>query len=100
MPKVKSLDPFWESKQKNIPLFEDKITKIHLPNNTGKPFILGVIFFFLGFFLVFSMWIPAIVAGVGVIVMLAAMSFDQDHGFYVSAEEVIATEKKLRGETV
>ncbi|MNE57209.1 Quinol oxidase subunit 1 [compost metagenome] len=100
VPKVNSLDPFWEAKQKKVSLFEDKITKIHLPNNTGKPFILGVIFFFLGFFLVFSMWIPAIVAGVGVIVMLAAMSFDQDHGFYVSAEEVIATEKKLRGETV
>jgi cytochrome aa3-600 menaquinol oxidase subunit 1 len=72
-----------------------------MPSNTGKPFILGVIFFFLGFFLVFSMWIPAIVAGVGVLIMLAAMSFDRDHGYYISVDEVMATEKKwMRGETV
>lgn len=78
-----------------------KITKIHMPSNTGKPFILGVIFFILGFSLVFSLWIPAILSGIGVIVMLAFMSFDRDHGYYISAEEVIATEKKLkRGETV
>ncbi|OKP66112.1 cytochrome ubiquinol oxidase subunit I [Paenibacillus helianthi] len=101
VPKVQTRDAFWSAKHDKLPLFEDKITKIHMPSNTGKPFILGVIFFFAGFFLVFSMWIPAIVAGVGILIMLAAMSFDRDHGYYISVDEVNATEKKLmRGETV
>lgn len=100
VPNVKTRDAYWSAKQDKVPLFEDKITKIHMPSNTGKPFVLGVIFFIAGFSLVFSLWIPAILSGVGILIVLAAMSFDRDHGFYIPAEEVIATEKKLRGETV
>jgi cytochrome aa3-600 menaquinol oxidase subunit 1 len=100
VPTVKTRDAYWFSKQDNVPLYEDKITKIHMPSNSGKPFILGVIFFIAGFSLVFSLWILAILSGVGILIVLAAMSFDRDHGFYIPAEEVIATEKKLRGETI
>lgn len=102
VPKVETRDALWSAKHDNIPLYtETKYTKIHMPSNTGKPFILGVVFFFLGFFLVFSMWIPAIVSGIGILVVLAFMSFDKDQGYYIPVEEIAATEKKLmRGETV
>jgi cytochrome aa3-600 menaquinol oxidase subunit 1 len=99
-PTVKGMDPFWAAKKENQPLYEGKIEPIHMPNNSGQPFILGVIFFFLGFFLVFSMWVPAIVTGVGVVIMLAWRSFERDHGRHISVEEIIETERKLGGDTV
>lgn len=100
VPSVDGLDPYWAHKQGKTKLYSGDISKIHMPSNTGKPFVLGVIFFFWGFFLVFSMWIPAIVATVGILIVLATMSFDRDNGFYIPKEEIIATEKKLGGEKI
>ena len=98
MPNVKDVDPLWYSKTHNEPLYEDKIQPIHMPSNTGKPAIMGMFFFLSGFCLVFSWWIPAIIFGIGVFVMLAARSFERDPGYYVSVEEIEGTEKVLRGE--
>ncbi|WP_152395081.1 cytochrome aa3 quinol oxidase subunit I [Paenibacillus guangzhouensis] len=99
-PNVKGMDAYWHSKKENQPLFEGKIEPIHMPNNSGQPFILGVIFFFLGFFLIFSWWIPSIIAGIAVIIMLAARTFERDHGRHIPVKEIIETEKKLGGELV
>ncbi|MEF2966338.1 cytochrome aa3 quinol oxidase subunit I [Paenibacillus sp. M1] len=98
VPKVHGLDPFWEAKKGGQPLFEGKIEEIHMPNNSGQPIILGIIFFFFGFFMVFSWWIPAIVAGIGIVVMLAVRSFERDHGRHIPVKEIMETESKLRGE--
>lgn len=100
IPKVTRRDAFWFAKKDNVPLTDEKITKIHMPSNDGKPFILGVIFFFFGFFLVFSWWVPAIISGIAILLVMAAMSFDRDEGYYIPVEEVVETEKKLRGDTV
>lgn len=99
-PNVKGMDPFWEAKKNKQPLYEGKIEPIHMPNNSGQPVILGAIFFFLGFFLVFSMWVPAIIAGIGVLIMLAVRTFERDHGRHISVEEIMETELKLGGDTV
>ncbi|MDU5918727.1 MAG: cytochrome aa3 quinol oxidase subunit I, partial [Eggerthella sp.] len=77
VPEVDDLDPFWKAKKTGKPLYNGKIEEIHMPNNSGQPIILGIIFFFFGFFMVFSWWIPAIIAGLGVIVMLAVRSFER-----------------------
>ncbi|MBG9795223.1 quinol oxidase subunit 1 [Paenibacillus dendritiformis] len=98
IPTVKSLDAFWFWKKDKQPLYEDKIEEIHMPNNSGQPFILGVIFFFLGFFLVFSWWIPSIIAGLGVLIMLAVRSFERDHGHHIPVKTIQETEQRLRGE--
>ncbi|MBW4841115.1 MAG: cytochrome aa3 quinol oxidase subunit I [Paenibacillaceae bacterium] len=95
VPKVDSLDAFWESKKSGKPLFTDKIEEIHMPNNSGQPFILGMIFMFFGFFMVFSWWVPAIIAGLGIVVMLAVRSFERDHGRHIPVSEIIKTEKAL-----
>ncbi|MBE9915387.1 cytochrome aa3 quinol oxidase subunit I [Paenibacillus donghaensis] len=101
LPNVKSQDAFWHAKKHNVPLYEEgPYEEIHMPSNSGQPFILGVIMFILGFSLVFSWFIPAIIAGVGVIIMLAVRSFERDHGYHISAKEIAATEQKLRGDTV
>ncbi|MDR0268218.1 cytochrome aa3 quinol oxidase subunit I [Paenibacillus sp.] len=101
LPNVKSEDAFWHAKKHNVPLYEDgPYEEIHMPSNSGQPFILGVIMFALGFSLVFSWFIPAIIAGVGVLIMLALRSFERDHGYHISAKEIAATEQKLRGDIV
>jgi cytochrome aa3-600 menaquinol oxidase subunit 1 len=99
-PNVKARDALWAAKYDNLPIFDEEIKPIHLPSNSGKPVILGAVFFMLGFSLVFSWWIPAIVSGVGILIVLAFMSFDRDHGITVSVKEIMETEKKLRGETL
>lgn len=98
VPKVNGLDPFWEAKKGGQPLFEDKIEEIHMPNNSGQPFILGIIFFFFGFAMVFSWWPAALVSGIGIIIMLAVRSFERDHGRHIPVSEIIQTEERLRGE--
>ncbi|AOZ93800.1 cytochrome aa3 quinol oxidase subunit I [Paenibacillus crassostreae] len=99
-PNVKTRDALWAAKHDNISIFDEEIKPIHLPSNTGKPIILGAIFFAFGFAMVFSWFIPAIIAGIGIIIVMATMSFDRDHGITVSVKEIMETEKKLRGETL
>lgn len=95
VPEVDDLDPFWKAKITGKPLYNGKIEEIHMPNNSGQPIILGIIFFFFGFFMVFSWWIPAIIAGLGVIVMLAVRSFERDHGRHIPVKEIKKTEEAL-----
>lgn len=98
IPKVDGLDPFWTSKKTGKPLTEGEIEEIHMPNNSGQPFILGMIFMAFGFCMVFSWWVPSIVFGIGIVIMLAVRSFERDHGRHISVKEIKETEQRLRGE--
>lgn len=98
IPKVNGLDPFWASKKSGQPLTEGDYEEIHMPNNSGQPFILGMIFMAFGFCMVFSWWIPSIIFGIGIVIMLAVRSFERDHGRHISVKEIKETEQRLRGE--
>ncbi|WP_077214761.1 cytochrome aa3 quinol oxidase subunit I [Bacillus dakarensis] len=78
-------------------LFPGKYEKIHMPNNSGLPFIMGVIFFVWGFSFVFAMWIPLIIATIGIFACMGYRSAEKDHGRYISVKEIEDTETKLRG---
>ncbi|MFC9597648.1 cytochrome aa3 quinol oxidase subunit I [Peribacillus butanolivorans] len=97
VPTVDSTEAFWDSKKKGFKLFGGKVEKIHMPNNSGVPFIMSCIFFVWGFAMVFSMWIVAIIATLGIFACMAHRSFEKDHGRYISVEEIEETENKLRG---
>ncbi|MFE4707142.1 cytochrome aa3 quinol oxidase subunit I [Peribacillus simplex] len=97
VPTVDSTEAFWDSKKKGFKLFGGKVEKIHMPNNSGVPFIMSCIFFVWGFALVFSMWIFAIIATIGIFACMIHRSFEKDHGRYISVEEIEETENKLRG---
>ncbi|WP_099361080.1 cytochrome aa3 quinol oxidase subunit I [Fredinandcohnia onubensis] len=96
-PSVNSSEPFWDDKKKKHKLFPGKIEKIHMPNNSGVPFIMSSIFFVWGFSFVFAMWPLLIISTIGIFVCMAYRSFEQDHGRYISVEEVKETEEKLGG---
>jgi len=69
-----------------------------MPNNTGTPFWMSGFFFLAAFFAVFNLWVPAIISMLGVFGFMIHRSFEKDHGRYISVEEVMATEKSLRGD--
>jgi cytochrome aa3-600 menaquinol oxidase subunit I len=97
VPQVNSSEAFWDAKKNGHTLFKGDHEKIHMPNNSGVPFIMSCIFFVWGFSLVFSLWIPAIITTIGILACLAYRSFEKDHGRYISVEEVEETEKELGG---
>ncbi|GED16217.1 cytochrome aa3 quinol oxidase subunit I [Aneurinibacillus migulanus] len=97
VPQVDSIEAFWDSKKKGHVLFKGEYEKIHMPNNSGMPFIMSCIFFIWGFTFVFGIWIPVILTTIGIFACMAHRSFEKDHGHYISVKEIKATEEKLRG---
>ena len=53
-------------------------------------------FFLLGFSMIFSMWIPTIIGLIGVLACMIYRSFEKDHGYYVSVEEIEETERNSK----
>ncbi len=98
VPTVTRLDEYWFAKKEGRDITAGTIEKIHMPNNTGTPFWMSGFFFLAAFFAVFNLWIPAIISMIGVFGFMIHRSFEKDHGRYISVEEVMATEKSLRGD--
>ncbi len=97
IPQVNSREAFWDAKYKGHELFKGDYEKIHMPNNSGVPFIMSCIFFVFGFALVFSIWFLAIIGLIGIFVCMAHRSFEIDHGHYISVEEIKETETEFGG---
>lgn len=98
LPEVKTLDAFWHMKKNNIGLTlkEEEVKDIHMPSNSGLPFIMCVVFGVAGFFLVFEWHLAAIVAALGIFAGLIVRSFDYNDGYHIHADEIIQTERAWR----
>lgn len=96
LPEVTGVDTFWYSKQDGHALKIDEKPEveykpIHMPSNSGTPFIMSIFFFIAGFGLVFEIWWMAILGGIGTVGCMAYRSLTsskQDEGYYVSVEEI------------
>ncbi|MFC4306629.1 cytochrome aa3 quinol oxidase subunit I [Cohnella boryungensis] len=91
LPNVTGLDAFWKMKKDGHPGTTEPaeaIVPIHMPSNSGKPFIMSLFFFISGFGFVFEWYGMAIAGLVGVFVILILRSLDQDKGYYVSVDEI------------
>ena len=85
-------------RKKDITYSQVKYKEIHMPNNSGVPFIMGAIFFVWGFSFVFALWIPASYCiRLRIFACMALRSFEKDHGHHISVKEIEETETKLRG---
>jgi cytochrome aa3-600 menaquinol oxidase subunit 1 len=93
LPEIKSEDAFWYMKKNGESHVDTKNLKpIHMPSNTGLPFIMSIFFFIAGFGLVFE-WIPVVIVGaIGIVIGLFMRSFDYDQGYYISVDEIKKTE--------
>ncbi len=98
LPEVKSMDAFWYMKKNNegLTLKESVVEEIHMPSNSGLPFVMSLFFGIAGFFLVFEAHIAAIVAAIGIIAGLIIRSFDYNDGYHVSVNEIKKTESTWR----
>ncbi|KWU59961.1 MULTISPECIES: cytochrome aa3 quinol oxidase subunit I [Priestia] len=100
IPEVKGLDAFWLMKEEQKKGKKQKIEykKIHMPSNSGRPFIMSSFFFVSGFGLVFELWWMAILGVIGVfacMIIRSIRSNQEDKGYYVSVEEIKNTEQKV-----
>jgi cytochrome aa3-600 menaquinol oxidase subunit 1 len=98
LPEVKSLDAFWYMKKNNegLVLTESELEEIHMPSNSGVPFIMCVLFGTVGFFLVFEWHLIAAIAAIGIMLGLIYRSFDYNDGYHVSINEIKKTERSWR----
>jgi cytochrome aa3-600 menaquinol oxidase subunit 1 len=99
IPTVTERDVWWAMKQKGqtqaLRPAPDKIAPIHMPKNSGRPFILGVCFFVLGFGFVFEWFWLAILGFLGVVVCLILRAFEYDDEYHIPPHEVIETESAM-----
>ncbi|MDZ5473716.1 cytochrome aa3 quinol oxidase subunit I [Bacillus sp. 31A1R] len=98
LPEVKSLDAFWYMKKNNegLTLKDSEIEEIHMPSNSGLPFIMCVAFGIVGFFLVFEWHILAAIGALGIVAGLIYRSFDYNDGYHIHVDEIKETEKSWR----
>ncbi|MTW86711.1 cytochrome aa3 quinol oxidase subunit I [Virgibacillus dakarensis] len=98
LPEVNDIDAFMEMKEKGETTFDEKkLQPIHMPSNSGKPFIMMAILFFASFALVFE-WITLAAIGLaGGLIMMIIRSFDYDEGYHFSVNEIKQIEQSRRG---
>jgi cytochrome aa3-600 menaquinol oxidase subunit 1 len=100
IPVIEGRDAWWMAKQGEIDkkvFLPDKneIKPIHMPKNSGRPFILAVAFFILGLGLVFGVVLFDVIAGLGIAYCLFRRSFEYDSDYYIPVDEVVHTEAAL-----
>lgn len=99
LPKADERDAFWELKERGVdPLTVNKgapVEPIHMPKNSGIPFIMSICWFVAGFGLVFGWLWLAIPGLLGVGVCLLARSFQYDTDYYIPVDEVRRAEASL-----
>lgn len=92
IPTVNSRDAWWEIKEaKKQGTYEEDtspLKPIHMPNNSGRPFVMSLFFFLLGFGLVFNWYVLAIIGFLGIMgsLLLRSLEYNTDH--YIPVDEV------------
>jgi cytochrome aa3-600 menaquinol oxidase subunit I len=95
LPEVQTMDAYWHMKKTGtgLKLKPQELKKIHMPDSSGLPIVMSVIFGVAGFFLVFEWHLAAAVTGLGILVTLGIRSFDTKDGYYVPVDEIEETER-------
>ncbi len=97
IPEIAGRDAWWtikEARRKGDPVVESKPFKpIHMPNDSGRPFVLSVLFFVFGFSMVFTWYPLAFVAFLGILISLILRSFEYHTDHTLSVEEIRHTEE-------
>lgn len=102
IPEVHEQDDWWVDKQRKaqgLPSLkvQKPIEPIHMPKNSGIPFIMSVCWFVAGFGFVWDWMFFAIPGMIGVFICMFVRSFSYDTDYYISVEEVNKTEAALKG---
>lgn len=100
IPKADEQDAWWRAKERGAKSSDlpdrSQLEPIHMPKNSGIPFIMSVFWFIAGFGFTFGWTWIAVVGLVGVGGCLLARSFDYDTDYYIPVDEIERTEAALR----
>jgi len=101
VPRVSERDPFWEEKQRRekgiLPPPPPPLEPIHMPRNSGIPFVMSAFWFVAGFGFVEDWTWMAIAGLVGVAASMLAHSFNYNTDYYIPVDEIKRTEAAARG---
>lgn len=94
IPRVKSVDAFWDMKQSGAkePQYED----IHIPKNTAAGIYISAFAFLIGFGFVWHINWLVVVSLIGVLVVLIRRGFDEHPEYTLKAEEVRRIEQSRK----
>ena len=100
IPQVTDRDMWWVMKQEGRAdelhkVDADAIQDIHMPKNSGRPFLMGLAFFVAGFGFVFNWYVLAVIGLVGVALTMILRAFEWDDEYHIPAEEVRESEAAL-----
>ncbi|MCY0876492.1 MAG: cbb3-type cytochrome c oxidase subunit I [Firmicutes bacterium] len=99
IPTITHRDHWWELKQTGrqdeLKIHEQDIRPIHMPKNSGKPFLIGLSFFVVGWGFVFEWYILAVLGLLAIFVMMFMRSAEQHPDYHIPVEEVVHTETAL-----
>jgi cytochrome aa3-600 menaquinol oxidase subunit I len=102
IPQVEGADDWWLKKQKQLKQKGTKKEKphyepIHMPKNSGIPFVMSVFWFIAGFGFTFTWTWMGVIGLIGVGGCLIARSFQYDTDYYIPVDEIERTEAALVG---
>jgi cytochrome o ubiquinol oxidase subunit 1 len=94
LPKVESLDAFWEMKRKGLKAVEPAAYEsIEMPRNSPTGFVIAFFAAIMGFALIWYMWWLAILCSLGVLVTLMAFGWSEDREREIPADEMARMER-------
>lgn len=92
VPQVDDIDAFHEAKKQGLPKPPKQYQPIHMPRNSGGPFIIGMMSIALGFGLIWHIWWMVIASLAAMVISVILRSYNDDTDYYVPAEEVARIE--------
>lgn len=97
IPVIHERDEWWYTKRgKFKEEFESsEIRPIHMPNNSGRPFLMGICMFVMGFGFVFEWYVLVILGLLGTLAIMVSRSFEFHYDHYIPVSVVEQTEKAL-----
>lgn len=93
LPVVTARDAFWVYKETHLTEGHAHpkdlhFHAIHMPKNTPAGFVIALFAGLTGFALVWHMWIPGVVGGLGMLITLITRTFNTDIDYYIDAQTV------------
>lgn len=99
IPQITDRDHWWtlkqEGRQDELKVREEQIRPIHMPKNSGKPFLIGLAFFVAGWGFVFEWYAFSVIGLLAIVIMMLMRSAEQHPDYHIPVEEVVHTETAL-----
>jgi len=98
LPRVETIDAFWEMKQRGLTLAQSPYQTIEMPRNTPIGVVLAFFASAAGFALIWHIWWMAILGLIGAAVTVLVFGWSEDREQEVSAAEIALMERARPGQ--